>query len=79
MTTEFDDDGDGARGDEVEDDGNGATGDGTTGYDDDDDDDGATGDKVDDGEDRIHRPGYGPCFSPYDFGVLWAFSTYINN
>jgi len=61
-------------GDEVEDDGDGAVGHGAMGYGDDDDDDGATGDEVDDGEDRSHRPGYGPCFSPYDFGVLWAFS-----
>ena len=53
-------------------------GDGTMVYDDVDDDDGTTGDEVDDG-DRSHRPGYGPSFSPYDFGVLWAFFTYINN
>jgi len=33
-TTEDDDDGDGATGDEVEDDGDGAMGNGTTGYDD---------------------------------------------
>ncbi len=46
MTTEDDDDGDGATGDEVEDDGDGATGDGTMGYDDDDDDNGATGDEA---------------------------------
>ena len=48
MTTEDDDDGDGATGDEVEDDGDGTTGNGATGYDDDDDDDGATGNEVDD-------------------------------
>ncbi len=48
-TSEDDNDGNGAMGDEVDDDGNGATGDGATGYDDNDNDGGGTtGDEVDD-------------------------------
>ena len=75
MGDEIEDDGDGTMGaDNDNDDDDGVTGNGAMGYDDDDNDDGATGDEVDDGEDRSHRPGYGPCFSPYDFGALWAFS-----
>ena len=49
VTSEDDDDGDGATGDEVDDDGDGATGNGAPGYNDNDDNGGGTmGDEVDD-------------------------------
>ena len=57
-TTEDNDDGDGATGDEVEDDGDGVTGDGTTGYDYGNNNDDATVDEVDDdGDDNDYGDG----------------------